>query len=288
MNVFNVFCACAFTAEGSDHKQSGKSTIALYFLRWIACDSSAIRIVVLGFAQGPGTYMRSPWNVFDFVLIVTVWLSITAAALLGVSDDAGFALSVLRTLRLMRFFSGIRELMSAVALGYLLRGIHAVQILQFALVFGSISDIYIPRSRYKMLLTIMSLVLYAWVIGGVVGMELWAGAVSHHCLDPASQDALAAGLVVTDCPRMTRCELPMQCFAAVPPDIGALHEVQVRGNHLDKIGFDTIGMSFITEFQITIQDDWPELVQVSHISCVSRVFSCVLFSFSLVGRTATR
>jgi hypothetical protein len=128
-----------------------------------------------------------------------------------------------------------------------------------------------------MLLTIMSLVLYAWVIGGVVGMELWAGAVSHHCLDPASQDALAAGLVVTDCPRMTRCELPMQCFAAVPPDIGALHEVQVRGNHLDKIGFDTIGMSFITEFQITIQDDWPELVQVSHISCVSRVF-CVCCS----------
>ena len=61
--------------------------------------------------------MRSAWNAFDLFLVIMIWLSITASALLNLDDDAGFALSVLRTLRLMRFFSGIRELMTAVAVG---------------------------------------------------------------------------------------------------------------------------------------------------------------------------
>ena len=30
--------------------------------------------------------------------------------------------------------------------------------------------------------------------------------------------------------------------------------------HKDKLGFDNIGLSFLTEFQITVMDDWPELV----------------------------
>jgi hypothetical protein len=205
MYNFNVFCACAFTCE------------------------AVIRILVLGLIQGPGTYMRSAWNAFDLFLVIMIWLSITASALLNLDDDAGFALSVLRTLRLMRFFSGIRELMTAVAVGY------------------------------KMLLTIMGLLLYAWIIGGVVGMELFAGVVSRTCLDPASPDAV--GLAITDCPRTIRCELPLQCYQAAPPDITALHAVQIRDNHRDKIGYDTIGAAFVTEFQVTIMDDWPELVQ---------------------------
>lgn len=205
MYAFNFFCACAFTCE------------------------AVVRILVLGFVQGPGTYLHSAWNAFDFFLVVAIWLSITASAVLGLNDDAGFALAVLRTLRLMRFFSGIRELMGAVTLGY------------------------------KMLLTIMGLLLYAWIIGGVVGMELFAGSVSRKCLDPASP--AAAGLAVADCPRSIRCELPLQCYELAPPHIDALHAVQVRDNHRDKIGFDTIGMSFVTEFQMTVMDDWPELIQ---------------------------
>ena len=207
MYAFNFFCACAFTAE------------------------AVVRILVLGFVRGPGTYLHSAWNAFDFVLVVAIWLSITASALLGLDDDAGFALAVLRTLRLMRFFSGIRELMSAVSLGY------------------------------KMLLTIIGLLLYAWIIGGILGMELFAGAVSRKCFEPGSP--AAAGLAVADCPISFRCELPLQCYELAPPPIDALHVVQVRDNHRDKIGFDTIGMSFVTEFQMTVMDDWPELLQVN-------------------------
>jgi hypothetical protein len=93
----------------------------------------------------------SAWNVFDFVLILSIWLSITASRLLDLDDDAGFALSVLRTLRLMRFFAGIRELMAAVALGY------------------------------KSLLTILGVALYdstfsrtVWrLCGGAKGLAMW-------------------------------------------------------------------------------------------------------------------
>ena len=91
--------------------------------------------------------MRSPWNVFDFVLILAIWISITTSSIFDGNDDAGFALSVLRTLRLMRFFAGIRELMRAVALGY------------------------------KTLFTILALLGYAYVITAVAGMELFGGIV---------------------------------------------------------------------------------------------------------------
>ena len=202
---FNAFCAVAFTAEGG------------------------ARIVVQGFVKGKGAYLSSPWNVFEFLLIICIWFWILASLLMDLDDDAGFVLSVLRTLRLMRFFAGIRELMASVAQGY------------------------------KMLLTIVSLLLYTWIIGGVVGMELFAGAVSRQCLEPDA--AAALGLDVTQCPRTTRCELPRLCYEAQPPDIQHLHVAQDREKHLDKMGFDTIGMSFVTEFQMTILDGWPLMAQ---------------------------
>lgn len=202
---FNAFCAVAFTFE--------------------AC----ARIIVQGFIMGADPYMSSAWNVFDFLLVVTIWVWILASMLTDVDDDAGFVLSVLRTLRLMRFFVGIRELMESVAQGY------------------------------KMLLTIVGLLAYTWIIGGVVGMELFAGAVSRQCLVPGT--AAAVGLDATSCPRTTRCDLPKLCFESVPPDPRHLHVVQDREKHVDKMGFDSIGWSFVTEFQMTILDSWPLIAQ---------------------------
>ena len=63
---------------------------------------------------------------------------------------------------------------------------------------------------YKSLLTILGLLFYAWVIGGVVGMELLGGVASRACLSPASVEA--AGLTGATCPRMLSCDPPLQCF----------------------------------------------------------------------------
>jgi hypothetical protein len=202
---FNAFCAVAFTFE------------------------AGARIIVQNCIVGEDPYLSSPWNVFEFLLIITIWVWILASLLREMDDDAGFVLSVMRTLRLMRFFVGIRELMASVAQGY------------------------------KMLLTIVGLLLYTWIIGGVVGMELYAGAASRQCLEPGTAATLDLG--VTQCPRTTRCELPKLCYESVPPDIQHLHVVQDRDKHLDKLGFDTIGWSFVTEFQMTIMDSWPLIAQ---------------------------
>ena len=46
MNGFNIFAAIVFTIE------------------------AGMRIVMLGFVKGPGTYLQNSWNIFDFFLII--------------------------------------------------------------------------------------------------------------------------------------------------------------------------------------------------------------------------
>eukprot|EP01052_Picozoa_sp_SAG31_P021248 SAG31_NODE_1633_length_7689_cov_3.155599_2_plen_1828_part_00 len=226
VTVFNLFCAAVFTVE------------------------AGVRIVVQGFVRGKGTYLRSPWNVFDFVLILAIWLSFGSSSLFG-SDDAGFALSVLRTLRLMRFFAGIRELMGAIALGY------------------------------QTLLTVLALLCYAYIIAAVAGMALFGGVVSRQCLDPA--DPIANGLTMVDCPRMLHCSQEQYCFALQNP--GATFD---RNSHVDKLGFDTFGLALLTEFSITVLDDWGELAQPFQDSAASTrglahpLFAVVVLCISLL------
>jgi hypothetical protein len=200
MENFNLFCAVVFTIE------------------------AIVRIMVMGFYQAKGSYLRNGWNVFDLLLVIFIWVSITMAQILRLDDDAGFALSVLRTLRLMRFFRGIRELMEAVALGY------------------------------KMLFSILGLLSYAWVIGGVIGMELFSGVVSRECISGTVEERSPV-----DCPRMLSCDEfgDEKCYEVLK----AVEGSQDRNTHIDRIGFDTIGDAFVTEFQITVMDDWADLAQ---------------------------
>ena len=35
------------------------------------------KIVGLGFIFGKGAYLRDPWNILDFVIVMSAWLTIT-------------------------------------------------------------------------------------------------------------------------------------------------------------------------------------------------------------------
>ena len=143
---------------------------------------------------------------------------------------------------------------------------------------------------YKMLLTIMGLVLYAWVIGGVIGIELFAGALSSVCLLEDEGIDLELEFVEKGCARTIDCPPPQTCFLrkadSSRPEI-AIN--QFRPDHSDKIGFDTIGSAFMTEFQITVMDDWPELAQpiidssVTTTQLVWPLFMVIVITVSLLS-----
>ena len=217
MNGFNIFAAIVFTIE------------------------AGMRIVMLGFVKGPGTYLQNSWNIFDFFLIVVIWLSMTASSIFQLDGDVGLAFNVLRTIRIMRFFKGIREIMSAVTRGY------------------------------RMLTTIVGLLLYAYTLVSVIGMELFGGTISRKCHLPTEAEPL--GLVLSDCPPMLQCEDNMQCYEAVKG-----HWTQDRDRYVHRFGFDNLWTSFNTAFGVTILDGWSGMsIALSEAESSTRILAFPLF-----------
>lgn len=48
---------------------------------------AVIKILAYGFLFAPGTYLRSPWNILDFVIVVSGWASVIGT-LAGSGDGA--------------------------------------------------------------------------------------------------------------------------------------------------------------------------------------------------------
>jgi hypothetical protein len=217
MNGFNIFAAIVFTIE------------------------AAMRIVMLGFVKGPGTYLRNSWNIFDFFLIVVIGLTMTASSIFPLDGDVGLAFNVLRTIRIMRFFQGIREIMSAVTRGY------------------------------RMLTTIIGLLLYAYTLVSVIGMELFGGTISRKCYLPT--EAAPLGLVLSDCPPMLQCEDNMECYEAAKA-----HWTQDRDRYVHRFGFDNLWTSFNTAFGVTILDGWSGMsIVLSEAESSTRILVFPLF-----------
>ena len=82
-----------------------------------------MRIVALGFIMEPTAYMRTSWNVMDFVVVMSIWIGwyVQASAPVGHAAEEG-NISYLRTaralrpLRSLRFFGGIKKIMSSVSI----------------------------------------------------------------------------------------------------------------------------------------------------------------------------
>ena len=54
---------------------------------------AAVKIIALGFVRRPNTYLRDPWNVLDFLVVVFGWIGLVP----GLNN-----LTALRALRVLR------------------------------------------------------------------------------------------------------------------------------------------------------------------------------------------
>ncbi|DAZ95903.1 TPA: hypothetical protein N0F65_012614 [Lagenidium giganteum] len=107
-----------------------------------------LKIIAMGLFGEKGAYLMDPWNWIDF-LVVTVGI---VAALPGISSVDGFsAVRMLRPLRILNAVSGIKKLVAA-----LLQSI--------------------PE-----LLTVVAFLLFLFFFYGVIGVQLWSGALHARC-----------------------------------------------------------------------------------------------------------
>ncbi|GMF17965.1 unnamed protein product [Phytophthora fragariaefolia] len=107
-----------------------------------------LKIVAMGLIGDRGAYLMDPWNWIDFTVVVVGLI----AALPSIPATAGVrALLVLRPLRFFNAVSGIKKLVTA-----LLKSI--------------------PE-----LLTVVAFLSFLFFFYGVIGMQLWSGAMHSRC-----------------------------------------------------------------------------------------------------------
>ena len=69
-----------------------------------------IKIVALGFVLNKNSYLRDPWNVLDFMIVGSAWLTEIQTLIGGTSSNSLGALRAFRVLRPLKAVTSIKGL----------------------------------------------------------------------------------------------------------------------------------------------------------------------------------
>ncbi|XP_054270758.1 voltage-dependent calcium channel type A subunit alpha-1-like [Macrosteles quadrilineatus] len=157
--LLTIIANCVVLALEEHLPQNDKTPLAkkleqteTYFLG-IFCVEASLKILALGFVLHRGSYLRNIWNIMDFFVVVTGFVTIVFTDFTKLDMD-------LRTLRAIRVLRPLK----------LVSGIPSLQV-----VLKSIIKAMAP------LLQIGLLVLFAIVIFAIIGLEFYSGALHKTC-----------------------------------------------------------------------------------------------------------
>lgn len=114
----------------------------------------SIKIIALGFIFNKGSYLRDPWNILDFFIVVT--------SLLPYVMTMSFNVSALRAIRVLRPLKTITKVKA-------LKMIVKTLFLSFSLVMNS-----------------FYILLFVIIIFGIAGTQLFSGTLKYYCMDIAT------------------------------------------------------------------------------------------------------
>jgi hypothetical protein len=149
--------------------------LALYTLEMV------LKIFGMGFVLAKGTYLRDAWNVLDFVIVTTGYISFFGDGSLNLNVLRSFR--VLRPLRTISNVEGLKMLMSAL--------------------FGSL----------PLLGNTLIILLFFFLIFAIGGLQLWMGILWYRCvriqdgyveLDKSGEEELCGS---RQCPEGFNCVL---------------------------------------------------------------------------------
>lgn len=122
----------------------------LFFVYFYTAEFGML-VIANGFFLGENAYFRDGWNLLDFTILVTAWLSAYAGS--------GFRLSALRTLRILRPLRTISSI----------RGMKAL----FLSVMNSM----------KSLGSALLILFFFMLIFSIGAIQLWIGTLKYRCID---------------------------------------------------------------------------------------------------------
>ena len=111
-----------------------------------------LKILGMGFVLNRGSYLRDPWNVLDVIIVVSGYLPLFIAS-------GGVNLSGLRSLRVLRPLKTVKSVQELRAL--------------IVTIFAAI----------PYLLEIMVVLVFAFLIFAIAGLQLFTGLLQNSCID---------------------------------------------------------------------------------------------------------
>ncbi|CAF4186373.1 unnamed protein product [Rotaria magnacalcarata] len=231
----------------------------VYFLG-IFCFEAALKIIALGLMLHRDSYLRSPWNVMDFVVVVT------GLATVSIKKNTSFDLRTLRAVRVLRPLK-------------LVSGIPSLQV-----VLKSILKAMAP------LFQIALLVLFAIVIFAIIGLELYSGVFHTTCfyanktaVDNDSEDLIYK----SDNELATACGVPGEPMwgwlnmkhgvftCNIPHESLVCREYWV-GPNKGITSFDNIIFAMLTVFQCITMEGWTQVLYWTN-DAVGTLFNWLYF-----------
>lgn len=114
------------------------------------------KIIAYGLVMHQGAYLRSVWNILDFVIVV---IGLFTVAMSSIMKEGSFDVKALRAFRVLRPLR-------------LVSGVPSLQV-----VLNAIIKAMVP------LLHIALLVIFVIVIYAIIGLELFSGKMHETCFD---------------------------------------------------------------------------------------------------------
>ncbi|XP_022652390.1 voltage-dependent calcium channel type A subunit alpha-1-like isoform X3 [Varroa destructor] len=200
-----------------------------YFLA-IFCVEASLKILALGLILHSGSYLRSVWNMMDFVVVASGLVTIV------IPDNMDLDLRTLRAIRVLRPLK-------------LVSGIPSLQV-----VLSSIIKAMAP------LLQIGLLVLFAIVIFAIIGLEFYSGILHKSCYsleDPT--DIVPEGEQETPCySYVIASNVPNGAFKC--DNSSSFCKEGWNGPNYGITSFDNIFFAMLTVFQCITMEGWTQML----------------------------
>ena len=225
---FDAFILCVimlncFLLSIDDYTSGNWKNIVDTVLVFIFLGECLLKIFSMGFLFGKNTYLTDPWNILDFVVVVTGVVGFVAG---------GSNVSVIRTVRILRPLRTINS-------------IPEMKVLTLSIL-----------AAIPMLVDVFILILMFMLIFGLVGGQLYGGLFSNVCYnidgttnwkvcysDPTCQE------FEINCGN-TGCDINQYCWnSGVNPNQGA-------------VAFDNIPLAFITIYTCITMEGWSDVMRL--------------------------
>jgi Ion transport protein len=215
-----------------------------------------IKILALGFALNRGSYIRDPWNVLDFTIVVSGYLPVIIGSNSSINLNGLRSLRVLRPLKTVTAIKKLRSLILTI--------------------FNAI----------PYLLEIMVVLLFVFLIFAIAGLQLFTGLLQNRCIDITTgrpyfipNNQYGGFCTKTSCPTADILGNPISLICAKcnsNPDSG-------------NTNFDNIFSSFLMVYVVTSLEGWTYIMSIMQMSFtyysslffILIVFICAFFLINL-------